>query len=108
MPLRLDSQATWALAKSDEEGRRVLAPLSGFQWVGAFMAAGLGSVEVPAEHWTADEDGGGFVVVRCLCGEAPHAWAAAYPTRCGCGRWFFYDGTTVLSLGATPRRGGVD
>lgn len=89
------TDAARGLQKCDDDGRRRLAALSGFQWVSACVVAGLRPRPVPDEYWVTDHD---CACVGCLCGEDVNVLLAAYPTPCDCGRWFFYDGTAVLSL----------
>lgn len=95
-----------ALLKTDDHDRRLPAPLSGFQWVQKLLEWGMPYRQVPREHWEPKPHrDGDHAMVRCVCGEGRDVSLGAYPTRCECERWFFYDGTVVWCL---ARVGGVN
>jgi hypothetical protein len=92
--------ALYGLVKHDADGQRVLAPINGFVYMARFMRAGLQRREVPRERWVKGEndDHEPAATVRCLCDAQTIVPAAAFPTRCRCERWFFFDGCDVWSL----------
>lgn len=95
----LIAPADAGLRKTDADGNRVPAKLSGFQWLGVLFRAGVPRRVIGRQHWVAQSRlDGDCAVVSCPCGEAAAVPLARSPTRCECDRWFFYDGTDVWAL----------
>lgn len=103
-PPRATEDVTLALLKRDDDGRRLPARLSGFQWVQKLLEWGCPYRRVPREHWEpiAHRDGD-HAMVRCLCGHEVNVPLGAFPTCCACDRWFFYDGTCVWALASLAK-----
>jgi hypothetical protein len=79
--------------------------LTGFTFMGAFLQAGLRPASVPDDSWRRGQrDGATAAMIKCPCGQRPTVFVGVYPEPCPCGRWFFFDGTSVLSLVPPPRR----
>lgn len=87
------------LRKTDARGERVPATLSGFQWLGVLVQAGVPRRTIGVEHWVQESSPDGVrAIVSCPCGEDVAVPLASCPTHCACVRWFFYDGTDVWVL----------
>lgn len=77
--------------------------LTGFSFMGVYLQGGLNPREVPQEFWDfAEANGATVAAVRCPCGVADDVPLGEHPTKCDCGRWYFFDGTDVLSLVPPP------
>jgi hypothetical protein len=87
------------LTKHDALGRPVLTRVSPFSFMQVLVRGGLALNEVPDNHWAKEFiDGGDCARVKCACGCEPVVHIAAMPTKCECGRWFFFDATGVYSM----------
>lgn len=76
--------------------------LSGFEFMGVALRAGVSSREVPPEYWhgAADLEGHAQAAIECPCGHRPVVTIGVHASKCECQRWFFYTGTAVLALAA--------
>lgn len=85
-----------ALRARDEQ---TLRRVTGFEYMARFLQGGAPHREVPEAHWKRCEaEGPTYALVTCQCGERPVVETGAYPVRCECQRWFFFDGTAVWAL----------
>jgi hypothetical protein len=73
---------------------RVMLGLRSMNLIGGW---GVGIRLVPPDFWTLD---GQNAIVACPCGETPAPLALGPMIECGCGRFFFFEGSDVWSFGS--------
>lgn len=88
-----------SLRQRHAQGERDPRKLTGFDFMAVFAQGGLKPRDVPHKFWKRGErDGATTAEVSCPCEDKVELFVGEYPTKCGCGRWYFYDGTVVRSL----------